>query len=491
MADYGLAAQIGRGGGGGGGAVAQVDPLNRMTQLMKLQNLQQNMMLAQEAAARQRELHPGLVLAQETERKTAQARIGLIGEQTRAARAAAEEAEMSRKAARGVLDYTANTPPELRTDPKRLDALRIDNPGAYTAVLQQIARTNEIQAKARAEGYSAERARLELTKTASEGVLRVLPSVANQQDWDNVFNNYAPLNPLGASMLPREYSPDAVKKLRTQLQDIKELEYQTDPLGYEFILNKRTGDKIRVNTVGAPDAVGAPPQTSGAANELAGPSVNAMGAPPIKTTVPPESTPSMQGESPAATKKRVETEAGKRAEQTVKASEEAGQIDYALGEIDRITKLIGESTGSGLGARVDAIARFFGIPLSGAVAIAKLKPQADILLKRVPRFEGPQSKEDVASYEAAAGRAADPTITRAERIAAVQEIERLLIKRRDQIAASGAAKPRVPKPETGVQRVDDRTVIAPDGTTHVFKTSEQADRFEQEAAKMHRQKGGR
>jgi hypothetical protein len=58
MADFGLAAQIGRGGGGGNAMAQPVDPMNRMTQLMQLQQLQQNMMLAREQEAREAALAP-------------------------------------------------------------------------------------------------------------------------------------------------------------------------------------------------------------------------------------------------------------------------------------------------------------------------------------------------------------------------------------------------------------------------------------------------
>ena len=50
MADFGLAAQIGRGNAMPG--AQQQDPQNRMMQMMQLQQLQQNMMLAREQEGR-------------------------------------------------------------------------------------------------------------------------------------------------------------------------------------------------------------------------------------------------------------------------------------------------------------------------------------------------------------------------------------------------------------------------------------------------------
>ena len=46
----------------------------------------------------------------------------------------------------------------------------------------------------------------------------------------------------------------------------------------------------------------------------------------------------------------------------------------------------------------------------------------DKILKSVPRFQGPQSDKDVASYTAAAGRLKDPTIPVEQRISAFQTI---------------------------------------------------------------------
>ena len=60
------------------------------------------------------------------------------------------------------------------------------------------------------------------------------------------------------------------------------------------------------------------------------------------------------------------------------------------------------------------------------MAIARLEPIADKILKMVPRFEGPQSDKDTQSYKEAAGLLADPTRTTARRKAAAREILRLM-----------------------------------------------------------------
>lgn len=101
--------------------------------------------------------------------------------------------------------------------------------------------------------------------------------------------------------------------------------------------------------------------------------------------------------------------------------------------------LIDQSTGSGVGRAVDIGARFVGQATKGDIAIGKLKPIADIVLKMVPRFEGPQSDKDTQSYKEAAGQLADPTLPREIRKAAAQTIIRLMENRKGQFVSSDMA----------------------------------------------------
>jgi len=117
-------------------------------------------------------------------------------------------------------------------------------------------------------------------------------------------------------------------------------------------------------------------------------------------------------------------------------------LDLAIGELERITKkggLIDQSTGSGIGRAVDASAALFGQATSGAEAIAKLKPIADVVLKMVPRFEGPQSDKDTASYKEAAGQLADPMTPTSARKAAANEVLRLMKTRKGQFVNDAMA----------------------------------------------------
>ena len=110
-------------------------------------------------------------------------------------------------------------------------------------------------------------------------------------------------------------------------------------------------------------------------------------------------------------------------------------LDTAITELEKATAdggLIDKSTGSGAGALVDMAAGFFGKATPGSVAVGQMKPIFDLALKMVPRFEGPQSDKDTASYKEAAGELANPNAPNERKKAAGKEILRLMKARRGQ-----------------------------------------------------------
>lgn len=131
------------------------------------------------------------------------------------------------------------------------------------------------------------------------------------------------------------------------------------------------------------------------------------------------------------------------AEKTAAQKTQLGKdLGFAIKELEEITKdggLIDQSTGSGAGRLVDIGAGFFGEATPGAIAIGKIAPVADLALKMVPRFEGPQSDKDTASYKQAAGQLADPTLPNAIRKEAGRTVLRLMQQRKDQFATSDMA----------------------------------------------------
>lgn len=141
---------------------------------------------------------------------------------------------------------------------------------------------------------------------------------------------------------------------------------------------------------------------------------------------------------------RTQTNAGKRSPTVVKAEQAeknlSRDIERTTKELAEITKeggLIDQSTGSYAGKAVDIAARTIGMATKGDIASAKLKPIADMVLKMVPRFEGPQSDKDTQSYKEAAGQLADSTLPPKLRKEAGLTILRLMKERKNQFAGEG------------------------------------------------------
>lgn len=131
----------------------------------------------------------------------------------------------------------------------------------------------------------------------------------------------------------------------------------------------------------------------------------------------------------AFTEKQAETKA-----QTVR------DLDTAIRNLELVVKpggLLEKSTGSGAGRLYDTAKGFFGGSTEGAIAAAELAPIADLVLKMVPRFEGPQGVKDVESYERAAGRLADAGLPNDIRAGAAKIILKLMKERKDQFVMKG------------------------------------------------------
>ena len=116
-------------------------------------------------------------------------------------------------------------------------------------------------------------------------------------------------------------------------------------------------------------------------------------------------------------------------------------INRAISELEKATTdggLIDKSTGSGAGALADTAFGFFGKATPGAIAVGQMKPIFDLVLKMIPRFEGPQSDKDTKSYEQAAGQLANPNVPNKIKKEAGKEILRLMKSRRGQFTSKDA-----------------------------------------------------
>lgn len=141
---------------------------------------------------------------------------------------------------------------------------------------------------------------------------------------------------------------------------------------------------------------------------------------------------------------RTEAATGKRSPALIKQeqaeknlSRDIERTSKELADIVKDGGLIDQSTGSGAGKLVDFGARFIGQATPGDIAASSLEPIADMVLKMVPRFEGPQSDKDTASYNRAAGQLANPSLPSKIRKEAGKTILRLMKERKDQFAGEG------------------------------------------------------
>ncbi|MBT2322517.1 hypothetical protein J7E62_09185 [Variovorax paradoxus] len=97
-----------------------------------------------------------------------------------------------------------------------------------------------------------------------------------------------------------------------------------------------------------------------------------------------------------------------------------------LGDITRARELLKMGpTGSGIGSLVDAMGNQVGYTTDGAEVASRLDPIAGNLTKNIPRMEGPQSDGDREEYKTQAGRVANRSLPPKQRLAALDEVERI------------------------------------------------------------------
>lgn len=122
-------------------------------------------------------------------------------------------------------------------------------------------------------------------------------------------------------------------------------------------------------------------------------------------------------------------------------------IDLASSQLQEAIKeggLLDQSTGSGIGRAVDVSAEFFGKATPGSIAIGKLQPIADLVLKQIPRFEGPQSDKDTQTYKEAAGQLAKASLPVAIRKEAARTILEIMKRRKEQFVSTEMAAEGLP-----------------------------------------------
>ena len=157
-----------------------------------------------------------------------------------------------------------------------------------------------------------------------------------------------------------------------------------------------------------------------------------IGLDEAKLNQPETMTPYQQAQIELERAKLEETKTKETAEEVKRRLAEERRVKdvaFAVKEVEAAAEpggLIDQATGSYIGNLVDTTFQAFGGGTYGAVANAKMKPVADLVLKLVPRFEGPQSDKDTQSYRDAAGDLANPNLPASVKRAAATKIVELL-----------------------------------------------------------------
>jgi hypothetical protein len=447
--------------------------------------------------------------------------------QTQAAQAALEKARLELGESKrdiasktAMIDFIAKTP--NIADPDALDALRKANPTAWTAVRKHVEDMREASAKAAKEERAATTQMFDLTKKSLNFIEPLLPSIRDQNSYTAV-RNYALLHGDKnlSSVIGPEFTPENVLRLKNVASSTSNMETKELPDGRYIVINKGTGTYSFLTPEGmqpggklsdlqggasATTTAAAPPvapvaPTPGMAPGItasmnatnAMPQVQAPAQAPTNAMVQPPVDPLMaikaQANVRALQQKEAEAAATARGQAAGKTTAEelalTPQIETAVKNIQDAIKpggLLDKATGSGIGNIIDKSLGFLGVATGGSVATAQLQPIADMALKLVPRFEGPQSDADRQSYVDAAGALADATKPIEARRAAAQTIVRLMQERRDQFGVNkGQAGEGIPGERRGAAKAGPVAVQIPGGKSFTFPDQAAADKFRKEA----------
>ena len=399
MADFGLAAQIGR-GGGGGGMSPQQDPQNRMLQMMQLQQLQQNMMLAREQEGRAAGLYGlqrGTLEETLNNLRSAEdrARQGFVpelkekeykaltaGSQSTLAKVGADVAQEGYNVKTRLLKLRSSMAPDvmmsqdfrntlMRSDPEL--AIEIDR------LVTEGKKTRSEQAKA---GYDETTARMAQQKAIVGSIANSLGGVVDQQTFTTVLNELAKVDPLAVELIGPRFDGGSMLKLERRMRGLQNYEIKENAQGNFVRINLDDNTSTIVGSRVLPDVTLNPEgdaATYDAALKLgAAPPPGAVpGTPPIIGQRAP--TPE-EGLGPKAVAKGQDVTATKSAESTFDAETRKRNAREVLNvtSTPEIDKLISRSTSGGLQRGIAGAYEFVtGQSTKGQEAIGQLETVAN------------------------------------------------------------------------------------------------------------------
>lgn len=109
--------------------------------------------------------------------------------------------------------------------------------------------------------------------------------------------------------------------------------------------------------------------------------------------------------------------------ESAKDSRRAGTLS---GQITEARQILPNATGSWVGAQIDKALGSAGMSTKSGDAAAKLETIGAWMTTNVPRFEGPQSNNDVETYKTMAGDVANRNLPVSQRLAKLEALERFV-----------------------------------------------------------------
>jgi hypothetical protein len=394
MADFGLAAQIGRGNAMPG--AQQQDPQNRMMQMMQLQQLQQNMMLAREQEGRAAGLY-GTQLGTLQEqlnnlRKTEERAAGLFGpeferkkydaetagSQSIVAKVAANTAQEGYNVKTRLLKMRAGTEPDVMMSPEFQKNLMSKDPELAVELGRLVTEGQKKNSELTKAGYDETTARMAQQKAIVGSIANSLGGVVDQQTFTTVLNELEKVDPLATKLIGPRFTAEAMIKLERRMRGLQNFEIKEDAKGNFVRINLDDNTSATVGSRVLPD-VKLNPEGDAATFDAA----RTLGAAP-----PPGASPGAPytppGEGPkaaaAAEKKAAELRATETATDAARRKG-AAEVIKALSNPE-IEKLISRSTSGVIERGLGLIPRAFGKSTSGMEAIGQLDTIAgDVTLR--------------------------------------------------------------------------------------------------------------
>lgn len=456
MADFGLAAQIGRGGGGGNAMAQPADPANQMMRMLQLQQLQQNMMLAREQEAREAALAPLRRQNLETDIRGSAARAAVAETQGQMLRTEREDQLRKARVNRGMIDVMDRADRGLLDLSSSEGLSSITDPEIRSAVRSQLTAAREAADK-------AQKANLEMTGVqraiAYNFVDRYGEGITGPRQYQAARDKILKVDPTAAEFLPDNYNVDNASRLRDfvrerktsikMIGDVPVMVTEGSPVATELTIqraapaapppppafgNMPSFQSSRMAPDMAAGVAAATPNYADAGQGIIGQRLPAATEPQVSPTARSAALPASQFTADLA-QQAIQQEAEKtRARETAKSevvSEErrrgAGEVLKALNDA-KLEDLISQSTSGIVQRTLAGVPGAFGTATPGMQKIGQLETiGGDLALRLLSgKLGGGTSDNDVKLVQSTLADIANPDKPANQRLAAFRQLKQNL-----------------------------------------------------------------